>query len=153
MSLLSCCHAANAQHCRRHCRCAVATITMLPCLLPPCCCRCCAAVSAIVLPPSCHHCHCHHAATTPAAAAKLPLPPWHHQAAAAAAKLLLLQSSTLWDRFLDDEKELCKMTDVDFFWLSQLFQLGIKFLHGGMLSIFGALVYLSLNYICLQSSQ
>ncbi len=39
------------------------------------------------------------------------------------------------------------MTDVDFFRLSGLFQLGIKFLHGGMLSIFDALVYLSLTCI------
>jgi hypothetical protein len=53
--------------------------------------------------------------------------------------------STLHDKF-DNEKELCNMTDIDFVQLSQLFQLGIIFLHGGMLPIFDALVYLSCHH-------
>jgi hypothetical protein len=49
-----------------------------------------------------------------------------------------LPLSTLHDKF-DNEKELCNMT-IDFVQLSQLFQLGVEFLHGGMLPIFDALV-------------
>ncbi len=141
----SCCHAAAAQHCchHRH-RYATTAATMLP--------RHCrhAATTATLLPlPRCHLCHC-----VPIKLPPLPLPPLcrhcHRRCQAATAavkvKLLLLPLSTLWDRF-DDEKEFCKMTDVDFFWLSWLFQPGIKFLHGGMLSIFNAVVYLSLNRI------
>jgi hypothetical protein len=63
----------------------------------------------------------------------------------AATKLPLLPLSTLLDKF-DNEKEFCNLTDVDFVQLSQLFQLGVKFLHGGMLPIFNALVYLSLYH-------
>jgi hypothetical protein len=50
----------------------------------------------------------------------LSLTPRHHhclrhcQAAAAATKLLQLPLSTLQDKF-DNEKEFCKITDVDFF--------------------------------------
>ncbi len=61
---------------------------------------------------------------------------------AAATKLPLLPLSTLQVKF-DNEKEFCNMTDRDFVQLSQLFGFGIKFLHGGMLPIFDALVYLS----------
>ncbi len=144
MSPPSCCHAATTQHSRCHRnRCAAATTPILPC-----CCPHTAATTMLVLPLCCHLCS-RVATTLPPP----PLPPrCHHrcrrrcQAAAAAAKLPPSSLSTLWDRF-DDEKELCKMTGVDFFQLSQLFQLGIKFLHGGMLSIFDALVYLSLNRI------
>ncbi len=154
MLLPSCCHAVTAQHCRRcRCRCrrhrcAAATATMLP--------RCCCHIATIAMlppPPRCCLRRC--------VATKLPSPPLppccchrcrHCQAATATAKLPLLPLSTLWDRF-DDEKELCKMTDVDVFWLSWLFWFGIKFLHGGMLSIFNTLVYLSLNRIHLQSCQ
>jgi hypothetical protein len=53
--------------------------------------------------------------------------------------------STLHDKF-DSEKELCYMTDIDFVQLSHLFQLGIEFLHRGMLPIFDALVYLSCHH-------
>jgi hypothetical protein len=53
--------------------------------------------------------------------------------------------STLHDNF-DNENELCNMTDIDFVQLSQLFQLGVKFLHRGMLQIFDALVYLSCHH-------
>ena len=53
--------------------------------------------------------------------------------------------STLHDKF-DNEKELCNMTDIDFIQLSQLFQLGVEFLHGGMLPIFDTLVYLSCHH-------
>jgi hypothetical protein len=62
-----------------------------------------------------------------------------------ATKLPPLLLSTLYDKF-DNEKELCNMTDIDFVQLSQLFQLGVKFLHGGMLPIFNALVYLSFHH-------
>jgi hypothetical protein len=138
-----CCQAAATQHCCRHRRCcAAATATMLPrcchhtaataTLFPPLRCRLCCRVATKLPPPPlpprcCHHRHRRHC-----------------QAAPATAKLQLSPSPTLWDRF-DDEKEFCKMKDVDSFQLSWLFQPGIKFLHGGMLSIFNALVYLSLN--------
>jgi hypothetical protein len=46
----------------------------------------------------------------------------------------------------DNEKELCNMTEIDFVQLSQLFQLGVEFLHRGMLPIFDALVYLSCHH-------
>ncbi len=62
-----------------------------------------------------------------------------------ATKLPPLLLSTLHDKF-DNEKELCNMTDIDFVQLSQLFPLGVKFLHGGMLPIFDALVYLSCHH-------
>ncbi len=135
------CHAAAVQHCRCHHRhCAATGITMLPC-----CCHQTAATATLLLP---RHCCLRHRVATKLP--PLPLPPrcchrrCHCQAATVAAKLPLLPLSTLWDRF-DDEKEWCKMTDIDFFWLSWLFQLGVEFLHGGMLSIFDALVYLSIN--------
>ena len=67
-------------------------------------------------------------------------------AAAATTKVPPLPLSTLQDRF-DNEKLFCKMTEVDFFPLSQLFRPGVKFLHGGMLPIFDAIVYLSLYLI------
>ena len=143
MSLPSCCHTAAVQHCHPRWRCcAAATATMLPR-----CCRHTAAITLLLPPPRCCLCCC--------VATKLPPPPLppcrrhrrHHcQAAASAAKLPPLRLSTLWDRF-DDEKEFWKMTDIDFFWLSQLFWPGIKFSHWEMLSIFNALVYLSLNCI------
>ncbi len=142
MLSLSCCHAAAAQHCFRHRRSCAATATMLPR-----CCRHTAATATLLPPPRCRLC--------PRVATKLPPPPLqpcchhHHrrcQAANAAAKLPPLPLSTLWDSF-DDEKEFCKMTEVDFFQLSQLFRPGVKFLHGGMLSIFHTLVYLSSNCI------
>ncbi len=60
----------------------------------------------------------------------------------AATKLQPLPLSTLQDKF-DNEKEFCNMTDIDFVRLSQLFQLGIEFLHGGMLPIFDASVIIS----------
>jgi hypothetical protein len=68
---------------------------------------------------------------------------WHCQAAAATTKLLPLPLSTLQDMF-DNEIEFCKMTDVDFVQLSQLFRPGVEFLQGGLLPILNALVYLSL---------
>jgi hypothetical protein len=83
------------------------------------------AVSAAVLPPSCPHRHCHHATAT--ATTKLPLLPF----------------SILQDKF-DNEKEFCNNADIDCVRLSQLFQLGVKFLHGGMHPIFNALVCLSI---------
>ncbi len=144
---LSCCHAAAVQHCHHRRCCAAATI-----MLPYCCCHT-AAITMLPPPPRCRLCRQVAAKLQP-----LPMPPCcchrrrHCQAAAAAAKLLRLLLSTLWDKF-DDEKKLCKMTDVDFFWLSWLFWYGIKFLHGAMCSIFDALVYLSLNPIHLQSCQ
>ncbi len=49
-------------------------------------------------------------------------------------------------RYFDNEKELCNMTNIDFVQLSQLFQLDIEFLHGGMLPIFNALVYLTFHH-------
>ncbi len=135
---LSCCHAVAMQHCRPHCgRCAATAATMLPrrcrhpattiAMLPPpprCSLPCSITIKLPQLPLLLRrrHCRC------------------HCQAATATTKLPPLSPSTLWDRF-DDEKELCKMTDVDFFQLSWLFQLGLKFLHGGMLSILNALVY------------
>jgi hypothetical protein len=148
MLLPSCCHAATAQHCRRRCRCCAAsmlprcrchaaTTAMLP-PLPRCHLSCRVVVKLLPppLPPHCHHHRRHHCCQAAAAAAKLPLP--------------LL--STLCDRF-DNEKELYKMTNDDFFCLSQIFQLGVEILHGEMLSIFDALVHLSLNCICLQLLQ
>ncbi len=139
----SCCHAAATQHwCPHRHRCAAAATTMLPrsclhtaataMLLPlPLCGLCCNVVTKLLppqLPPRCRHRRrCCQAATITTKLPPMPL-------------------STLWDRF-DDGKELCKMTDIDFFWLSQLFWLGVKFLHGGMLSIFNTLVYLSLNHV------
>jgi hypothetical protein len=112
----------------------VATV-MLPCclhaalmlqLLPLYCRRCHHAV--MLLPPHCRHRYA--VATTalppPPPAIKLlppPLPPccrhfrWHCQAAAAATKVAPLPLSILQDRF-DNEKEFCKMTDVDFFQFS-----------------------------------
>jgi hypothetical protein len=106
--------------------------------------------TAMLLPPlRCHVCRC--------VTIKLPPPPLpphcrhrHHrprrcQAAAAATKLLPLPLSTLQDKF-DNEKEFCNMTDIDFVQLSCLFRLGVKFLHGGVLPIFNALVYLSLHH-------
>ncbi len=140
------------------------TTIVLPCcchaalLLPPlplCCRR--RHHAATPLPPHCYHCYAVAAAALHLrrrVATKLPQPPlppchFHHrchcQAAAATAKLLPLLLSTLWDRF-DDEKEFCKMIDIDFFQLSWLFWPGVEFSHGGMLSIFDTLVYLSLNY-------
>ncbi len=144
MSPPSCCHAASMQHCCRHHRhCAAATATKLPrcCrhpattarLLPPPQCRVCRHVTTKLPPPPLPPCRCHHCHR-------------HCQDATAAAKLPPLSLSTLWDRF-DDEKEFCKMTDIDFSHLSWLFQPGIEFLHGGMLPIFNALVYLSYNCI------
>ncbi len=142
MSPPSCCHAAATQHCcHHHCRCAAAATTMLP----RCCCYTTATATLLPLP----HYRLHRDAT------KLPPPPLsprpchcccHCQAAAAAAKLPQLLLFTLWDRF-NDEKEFCKMRDVDFFQHSWLFQPGVKFLLGGMLSIFQVLVYLSVNRI------
>ncbi len=141
MSPPSCCHAATKQHCFHHCcRYAAPAATMLPC------CYCHTTPITKLLPPP--HCYVrHHVAT------KLPPPPlppchcWHRCCccqAAVTTKLLLLPLFTLHDRF-DDEKEFCKMTDIDFFQLSCLFRLGVEFLHRGMLPIFDALVYLSLN--------
>jgi hypothetical protein len=79
------------------CRCChtAATATLLP---PPPCCLCCHIVTKLPpLPiPQCHRHRLHHC-----------------QAAAAATKLLLLPLSALQDRF-DNEKEFCKMTDIDF---------------------------------------
>jgi hypothetical protein len=74
---------------------------------------------------------------------KSELPPKQSTAKTAATKLPPLPLSTLQDKF-DNEKEFCNMTDIDFVQLSQLFRLGVKFLHGGMLPIFEVLVYLSL---------
>ncbi len=124
----------------------VATI-VLPCcrlaaLIPPppplCCCRCPNAgcvrrrVTTKLPPPPllphCHHPHHHHRRCQPATASTK-LPP--------------LPLSTLQDKF-DNEKEFCNNADIDCVWLSWLFRLGIKFLHGGMRPIFDALVYLSL---------
>ncbi len=146
MSPPSCCHAAAAQHCCHHrCCCAAAATTMLPC----CCHYPAATATQLPLP----RCWLRRGVATKLL--PLPLPPHHRHhsrccqaaaAAAAAAKLPPLPLSTLWDSF-DNEIEFCKMTDVDFFQISRLFQPGIKFLHGGMLSIFDALVYLSLNHI------
>jgi hypothetical protein len=91
---------------------------------------------------------CHHVTI------KLPLPPLpprrchrhHHrrrcQPTTASTKLPLLPLSTLQDKF-DNEKEFCNNADIDCVQLSRSFQLGIKFLHGGMHPIFNALVYLS----------
>jgi hypothetical protein len=62
---------------------------------------------------------------------------------AASTKLLLLLFSTLQDKF-DNEKEFCNNADIDCVRLSQLFRLGVEFLHGGMRPIFDALVCLSL---------
>jgi hypothetical protein len=99
-------------------------------LLPPPCC-CVRRRVAIKLPPP-------------------PLPP-HRRCrrrrcqAATATKLCHSPLSRLRDRF-DDEKEFCKMTDDDFFKLSHLLWLGVEFLHRGVLPIFNALVYLSLNH-------
>ncbi len=144
----------------------VATI-MLPCcrraaLLPPspplwcCCCH----HAATLMPPHCRHRYAVVATALPPPRCRLhrrvtpklpplPLTPCrrhrrrHCQAATVTTKLLPLPLSTLQDMF-DNEKEFCKMTDVDFFRLSWLFRPGIKFLHGGMHPIFDALVYLSL---------
>jgi hypothetical protein len=142
MSPPSCCHAAAVQHCCCHHRhCAATTATMLPR-----CCRHTATTATLLPPPRCQLRCC--------VTIKLPPPPLpprrrhchrHCQAATAATKLPLLPLSTLQNKF-DNEKEFCKMTDVDFFWLSQLFQPGIEFLHGEMLPIFDALVNLSLNH-------
>jgi hypothetical protein len=82
----------------------------------------------------------------------LPLPPrsrhrHHHcrhcQPATASTKLPLLPLSTLQDKF-DNEKEFYNNADIDCVQLSQLFQLGVKFLHGAMHPILDDLVYLSL---------
>ncbi len=137
----SCFHAAAMQHCcRHHRRCAATATTMLP--------RCCrhTATTATLLPLLCC---CLNRRVTPKLP-PLPLTPrrchchQHCQAAAAATKLPPLPLSTLQDMF-DNEKKFCNMTNVDFFWLSSwLFQPGIEFLHGEMLPIFDALVYLSL---------
>jgi hypothetical protein len=138
----SCCHAAALQHWyRHHCRYAAAA-PMLPhycchtavttrLLPPPRCCvrrRVTTKLPPLPLPPRCRHC-CHHRQRC--------------QATTAATKLLPLPLSTLQDKF-DNEKEFCNMTDIDFVRLFQLFWLGVEFLHGGMLLIFDALVYLSL---------
>jgi hypothetical protein len=130
MSPLSCCHAAAVQHCRCHrCRCAAAATTMLP--------RCCrhTAATATLLPPPCFLppllC-CHQAATTATATMQpppLPLLPSCHRCHYLHCEICF-----------DDEKELCMMIDIDFFQLSWLFQLGIEFLHGEMLSVFNALI-------------
>jgi hypothetical protein len=64
------------------------------------------------------HCRLHHHVTPKLP--PLPLTPRRHhrhphcQAAAATTKLLPLPLSTLQDMF-DNEKEFCKMTDIDFF--------------------------------------
>jgi hypothetical protein len=68
-----------------------------------------------------------------------------HHHATASTKLLPLPLSTLRDKF-DNEKEFCNNAGTDYIQLSQLFQVGIEFLHGGMRSIFNALVCLSLYY-------
>ncbi len=141
----SCCHAAALQHwCHQHFCCDAATAPILPCY-----CRHTLATTTL-LPPPC--CHVHRHVTTQLLPP--PLPPCHHhhlhcrrqcQAVTAATKRLPLPLSTLQDKF-DDEKEFCNMTDIDLVQLSWLFQLGIEFLHGGMLPIFEALVYLSLYH-------
>jgi hypothetical protein len=109
--MLPCCrHAALMRpppplYCRRHpklprcCRHTAATATLLP---PPRCCLCChIATKLLSLPLPPHRCHCHRRC----------------QAATAATKLPPLPLSTLQDRF-DNEKEFCKMTDIDFVRLS-----------------------------------
>ncbi len=92
---------------------------------------------------------CHHVTTK---LPPVPLPPhrrhrhhhrWRCQPTTASTKLPPLPLSTLQDKF-DNEKEFCNNADIDCIWLSWLFQLGIKFLHGGVHPIFNALVYLSL---------
>ncbi len=155
--MFSCCHHHVAML-PPHSTDAATTAAVLP--PPPQCCH----TTAATLPPPlgcCHHCTCHvcHRVTT-----KLlppPLPPHRHhcryhrrrcQAATAATKLLPLLLLTLQDKF-DSEKEFCNMTDIDCVWLSWLLWAGIKFLHGGMLPIFSALVYLSLYCYNLQSGQ
>jgi hypothetical protein len=108
-----------------------------------------ATTTAVLLPPpQCWPCPppCYHqAAPTATATPLLPPPPpppalptCHclHQAAAVA--VISLQ-----DKF-DNEKELYNNADIDCIQLSQLFRLGVKFLHGGMRPIFDTLVYLSL---------
>ncbi len=110
----------------------------------PCCYRHTTAI-AMLLPPPRYCVHSHVATKVPPPPVP---PPRHHRPhcsqAATTTKLLPLPLSTLCNRF-DDEKEFCKMTDVDFFELSCLFQLGVEFLHRGMLPIFDALVCLLLN--------
>jgi hypothetical protein len=125
-----CCRSATAAAVLPRChRCAAGTAA-LPQLL-------CYHRATTVLLPSCRHCH--HAAVT---------------TAAAAAKQLLLWPSCCRRCCLNCEIGLMmKKTDFEIFQLSQVFQLGVKFLNGGICSIFNALVYLSLNCIHLQSLQ
>jgi hypothetical protein len=98
-------------------------------------------------PPQCWPClpPCYHQAAPTATATTLPPPPppkvlptCHclHQAAA-------ISLFTLQDKF-DNEKEFCNNAGIDCVQLSQVFQLGIAFSHGGMHQIFNTLVYLSL---------
>jgi hypothetical protein len=111
----------------RYCRHTVATTTLLP---PPhyrVRCRVTTKLPPLPLPPHRRH-RCHRCR--------------HCQPATAATKLPPLPLSILQDKF-DNEKEFCNNEDVDFVQPSQLFQLGVKFLHGGMLPIFDTLVYLS----------
>ncbi len=139
----SCCHAVALQHwCRHNFCCDAAATPMLPCY-----CRHTAATTALLPTPCCRVRHCFTTKLPPP-----PLPPHchhrHHrhqccQAVTAPTKLPLLPLSTLQDKF-DDEKEFCNMTDIDFVQFSWLSQLGVKFLHGGMLPILHTLVYLSL---------
>jgi hypothetical protein len=142
----SCFHAAATQQSCCHCgRCVATAATMLPRF-----CHHLSATTTLLPPPRCWVCR--RVATKLPLPPLLPLPPCHHhchphcQAHAATTKLLPLLLSTLQDRF-DNKEEFCKMTDVDFFQLTQLFQPGVKFLHGEMVPIFDALVYLSLNHI------
>ncbi len=97
----------------------------------------------------CHHPNAGHVCRS--VTTKLPPPPLpprrhhRHHHATASTKLSLSPFSTLHDKF-DNEKEFCNNADIDCIRLSQLFQLGIKFLHGGMRPIFDALVCLSLYH-------
>ncbi len=115
--------------------CCLATLIPPP---PPLCCR---------RRPNANPVRCHVTIKLP----PLPLPPFcrhrhhHHrrcQPTTASTKLPPLPLSTLQDKF-DNEKEFCNNADIDCVQLSWLFQLGVKFLHGGMHPIFDALVYLS----------